>query len=205
MESWWVPAPAERRRNVTLVSGAAVLPSLGCSHSYGAPISGCTAGILPFLGCSHPGVFPSPGCSYSCGTSIPRIGFPAIPLLGFSHSWDISIPVALPLSDLFPSLECFHIPGVLPLLGFSHSWGISILGTLPLLGFSYSWGVRFPGHLPLLGFAHGFFPSLGCSWGVQPRCDPLHPPFSSHRTVPRALHAAWHFAAHSTASSALLC
>lgn len=33
VESWWVPAPAERRRNVTLVSGAAVLPSLGCSHS----------------------------------------------------------------------------------------------------------------------------------------------------------------------------
>lgn len=183
---------------------------LQCCHPWDAPILKVLPSLGALLGFSHswgvpiPGVFPSLGCSYCCGTSIPRIGFPAIPLLGFSHSWDISIPAALPLSDLFPSLGCFHIPGVLPLLGFSHSWGISILGTHPLLGFSHSWDVCFPGHLPLLGFAHGFFPSLGCSWGVQPCCD-HPPPFSSHRTVPRALHAAWHFAAHSTASSALLC
>lgn len=45
MESWWVPAPAERRRNVTLVSGAAVLPSPGCSLPKVLPSLGALLGF----------------------------------------------------------------------------------------------------------------------------------------------------------------
>lgn len=180
MESWWVPAPAERRRNVTLVSGAAVLPSPVCSCPWGAP----TAVGSPCLGL---------GSQQSQSWDFPTLGI--FLSLVHSHSWIFSIPGVL---SFLSCSRCWDSPT----LGYFHPWLTLTFGIFSFLGRSLSWAAPIAGIRPSLGF----FPSLGCSnsCGVQPCCDPPHTP-PSHRTVPRALRAAWRSAAPSTASSALLC
>lgn len=116
--SWWVPAPAERRKNVTLVSGAGGHPLLGCSQFWGA---------------SSPGVPPLLGSTHSWGTHDPD----EHPVLGYPCSW------GAPTLGMHLFLGCTQswgtpAPGGHQLLGCRRAWGAPAAGVHPLLGCTYS-------------------------------------------------------------------